>query len=242
MALSDITRKTARSDLRARIAQYTQKDIGDGELNQWLDMGQFDVATRLSAISDMWYGVKDTVAAASLAFATASVTEVGISSAATSLGIKPKDVAKFLTFVAGATSGLANKVIPWTRIEDIHGYIHNTNWDSGYAVSHFGENVYFFFGGSSGVEAATTTLTNFYIRKPDEMTADTDTVDVPTEFVDLVLMYAQSKALGKLGVTQGKQEVDADIAARFNEIKQSYQQEVGQRQAEAQPGVQTRTR
>jgi hypothetical protein len=71
-------------------------------------------------------------------------------------------------------------------------------------------------------------------------TATTETcLDVPSEFADLVIMSALSKALFKLNMLGEKQQVEADISQRFNDIRQLYSTEIQMLQTEKMPGIQT---
>jgi len=335
MALSDISRKQARSDLRSRLNEYTDEKLSDGELGHWLNMGQFDVFNRLGIISDIWYGNMDAGNDVS-GHAAGSINLMALPTGALAINI-----ARIVTVVGAVAAHIAYRVIPQVPITTLYGYIHNSNKDNSFAFTHHGEWLYFFWG--SGVILTSGAVNIFFIRKPNEMTADTsvwttilssviagntfdvsyggatitftcvaeatvlntgvagdqgaffvvganDTatavnlanginnvfgaevsassagttltvngssritgsatftsiteatpayVDVPTEFVDLVILYALSKALGKLGLTQGKQEVDQDIAERFNAINQAYAAEIAMRTREQAPGMQT---
>lgn len=233
MALSDITRKTLRSDLRARLAKVATEELLDSELNQWLNMGQFDVANRLSAISDMWYGTVQSYAG------TISIHSVGtVEAYSISASLPASKIMKY-SFISGsgASSSFNGKLIPWYRMEDLLGMADSTMYDDSWGVASFGESLYFFFGANVTMDTGAVNI--HYIRKPDEMTSDSAMADVPTQFCDLVILFAQSKALGKLGMTQNKQEIDQDISERFNEIKSMYSNEMGLIQAEKAPGVQT---
>jgi len=71
------------------------------------------------------------------------------------------------------------------------------------------------------------------------MTTDAGIMDVPTEFYDLVILSAMSKATQKLNILQLKQSVDASVAAKYSDIRAAYSQEVQQDMVEEAPGVQT---
>jgi hypothetical protein len=235
MALSDITRKLARSDLRARLAKVTTEELNDSELNQWLNMGQFDTSTRLSAISDHWYGSSVTGTDVS-AHSAGAVTALTLPA-----GALATNVAKFKSVVGGGASASFNgKLIPWCRFEELHGKLDSSLYDNEWAVSWFGEKLYFFWGTSVTMTSGTVDI--YFVRKADEMTADSGAggvVDVPTEYVDLVILYAQSRALNKLNMLGEKNEVDQDIAQRLADIRSQYANEAAIFNAEKQPGVQT---
>ncbi len=330
MALSDISLKTARSDLRSRLGKLTTEEFSDVELRQWLNYGQFDVFLRLSSISDIWYGTTQTII-----LGTALAGQ--ISAHSLSGNYAPTKIAKIIKLVTST-----DVLIPFKSDSEIHALLLNTNYESDYAANWFGEKLYIFVGANA------TALTNdaatlYFIRKPDEMVSDTsvwttvlasvvagntfnvqyggatitftcvanqtaldtgvstdqgaffvvgatdtDTaanlvnainnvfgseisassnnatltvngaakisgsttftniteampayVDVPSEFVDLVVMSAISKALFKLNMMGEKQQVEQDIVARFNDIRSLYQNEMQYMQLEKQPGIQT---
>jgi len=64
-------------------------------------------------------------------------------------------------------------------------------------------------------------------------------VDVPTEYVDLVVMGAQARALGKMQMTEKKTTVENQLAQRYGEIHQLYGQAIQVMNLESQAGVQT---
>jgi len=236
MALSNITRKKARSDLRSRLNEYTDEKFSNGELNHWINMGQYDVFNRLGVLTDIWFGTSKTDVDIS-SQALGDVNEFALPT-----GALATDVAKITTIIGQDISAIDGRVIPQYPLRNLWGFPHNSNWEEQFAFSHYGENLYFFWGSSSKISSTgvSGTVDIYYIRKPVELSTDTDTVDIPTEFVDLVIMYALSRALGKLGLTQIKQEVDQDISERFNEINKMYANEIALRQAEAAPGLQGR--
>ena len=325
MALSDISRKSLRSDLRSRLAKMTVEEFSEAELNSWLNTAQFDVFVRLSGISDIWYGTKKAITLT----AAAGVTSIPLAG-----DYAPDKISKLKKLVLAS-----GELVPFVTDNEVHSYRLNSNYDYSYSACHFGEYLDMFVGASA------TALSNnaaylYFIRKPDEMTADdnvntilftgqptagkyfrvwmgnrfvnvyarasaetsddsiffvtsvtaatnatnlaaalthaftgsgitatadTATVtitgatavqnvdvnnatfaattsvccDVPTEYVDLVVMSALSKALFKLNMLGEKQTVDADISNRFNDIRALYSSEIQLQQAEKVPGVQT---
>ena len=61
MALTSITLATLRNDLRARLPEANRSEILDSELDRFLNLGQYDVAIKLSCINSICYGTKATV-------------------------------------------------------------------------------------------------------------------------------------------------------------------------------------
>lgn len=228
MALSDITRKAARSDLRSRLAKLTVDEFTDVELNGWLNTAQFDVFVRLSSISDVWYGTKQAI---SLTAAQGAVTNIALAS-----GYGADKIAKLKKLVLAS-----GELVPFVGDSEVHSLKLNSNYDYSYAVCHFGEALDVFVG-SSATALSSNSAYLYFIRKPDEMTADSGaggTIDVPSEFYDLVILSALAKALFKLNMLGEKQAVDADIANKFNDIRSLYASEIQISQAEKVPGVQT---
>jgi len=326
MALSDITRKSARSDLRSRLAKLTTEEFQDAELNSWLNTAQFDVFVRLNAISDTWYGTSESVSITAAAGAVTAISLAGNYAA--------DKVAKFKKLI-----NAAGALIPFVSDNEVHSLQNNSNYDYSYAVNHFGEKLLVYVG-SSATALSSNASTLYFIRKPNEMTADSNTttilftgqptagtyfkvwfgnynvnvyarasaetnddsiffvtsataatnatnlnaalnhafgtgsgvtatvdsatvtitgasvanvninnatftntvstyLDVPTEFYDLVILSALSKALFKLNMLGEKQTVDADIARQFTDIRAMYGEEMQMMQVEKAPGVQT---
>ena len=235
MALSNITRKQARGDLRSRLAQVTPDPINDGELNYWLNMGQQDVALKLSSMSDHWYGTS-LVQNGGTAISVSAHTTGAVNSISMASGMLSTEIMK-LKFGIGDGGDIDGKQIPMTRLEDLYNMPSLSNCDSFYSMSHHGERLYFFWGADVSVSAATVDV--FFTRKPADMSADTDYVDVPTEYVDLVIMYAQARALSKLQMLDRKSQVDQEIAAKINDIRSVYASDIQLLQMEKTPGMQT---
>lgn len=329
MALSDVTRKEVRSDLRSRLGKLTTDDFSDAEINRWLNLAQFDVFVRLSSISDVWYGSTQTV---SISANKGIVTPISLANA-----YSADKIAKISKLV-----NASGYIVPFVTDNEIHSIAANSNYDNSYAVNWYGEKLYY-FNGASNNDLSTSSHTLYFIRKPDEMTGDSNVhtvtftntagdgkylnlwignqavrvygrttppvsadydgivfkisatpdtqrdnmvnainaafgstgvvaasggtgivtitgasnvtnvdmtnttcaastsacVDVPTEYVDLVVMSALSKALFKLNMVGEKNQVDNDISSRFNDIRQLYSSEIQINQAEKIPGTQT---
>lgn len=235
MALSNITRKQARGDLRSRLAQVTPDPLNDGELNYWLNMGQQDVALKLSAMSDHWYGTS-LVQNGGTAIDVSTHTVGEINSVSMVSGILSTEIMK-LKFAIGDGGDIDGKQIPMTRLEDLYNMPGLSNCDNFFSMAHHGERLYFFWGADVSVSAGTVDI--FFTRKPTDMTLDTSYVDVPTEYVDLVIMYAQTRALSKLQMLDRKAQVDNEIAAKINDIRAVYASDIQLMQLEKTPGVQT---
>ena len=185
MALSTITLATLRNDLRSRLPKANRDDILDAELNRFLNLGQFDVATKLSGINNIWYGTKDTV--------TIAAGVIDISSFSIMRIIKLID----------ATNG----VIPFFDESGFEEIKKNFAYDGTRGVSHFGEELDVY----AGSEAPTVgTLTLYYYRKPIDMSSSL-AMDVPSEFQDMVISFAEKKALQRLGVPSAQKEEELQL-------------------------------
>jgi hypothetical protein len=225
VALSDITLKQCRSDLQSRLNEVAPDRFGTEELNWWINMSQFDVAMTLSTISNIWYGTSQTI--------TFSATAGQITTVPLASNYAATKIMRIVKWVLGG--GRLVSFIEDDKIETLSG---NSNYDSSYLANWFGENLYLFVGSSAASMISNATRL-FFIRKPDEMTSDSGTMDVPTEFYDLVILSAMSKATQKLNILQLKQSVDASVAAKYSDIRAAYSQEVQQDLVEEAPGVQT---
>jgi len=332
MALSDVIRKVVRSDLRSRLNKFSTEDFSDAELNQWLNLGQFETFVRLSSISDVWYGSTQT-----MTLGTAAAGTVSAHALAGSYGADK--IAKIQRLITSTSI-----LVPFASFNDLYSLLQNSNYDGSYGVSWYGEKLYVFVGASASA-LTSNACTLFFIRKPDEMLGDGSTfsivsgavltgngkmfniwignqsvkvtarttlgttsegiayqdsatasvkatniynallasfpvgsgitldnstpgtvlisgggitdvqnvdganltftttvnacVDVPTEFVDLVIMSALSKALLKLNMMGEKSQVEADIASKFNDIRSLYANEMQLMQIEKTPGLQS---
>ena len=194
MALSTITLEVLRNDLRARLPKANRSDILDSELDRFLNLGQFDVATKLSGINNIWYGTKATV--------TISSSAIDISSLSIMRIIKLVDA--------------DNGVVPFFGEEAFEEIQKNCAYDASRGVSHFGDSLDVY----AGTDAPSVgVLTLYYYRKPIDMTSSL-TMDVPSEFQDMVVTFAERKALQRLGLpTANKEE---EIQLKWRDIQVSH--------------------
>ncbi len=231
MAISDITRATLRNDLRSRLSEIAPDKFVDAELNRWLNSAQFELFVKLVPYIGRWYGEissemdvsSDTVGQITvrnlLSFSTGAATDIFR-----------------LEMVWWITIGtLDNAIIPIMNIADLHSLAGNDNYN--YACCLWGEVLYIYW-------ISTSTLTNrfaymYYLRKPDEMTSDSATMDIPSEYANLLILTALSKALGKLRIMQPKQDIDKDIQSTMREIEKTFSTETQLMAMEKSPGKQT---
>lgn len=323
MALSDISRKEARSDVQSRLGLMPEADVISEEINSWLNREQFNFFNRMGPLVNKWYGKKETVAVTASAGA---VTEVALAS-----NYAATKIAQITKFVL-ADGETVYKPVEFSKLEHMLGI---TTYDSEYAYAIYGENLYVFVGASAAALSPDSSVL-YFIRKPDEMAGDinvhtitvTDAsmaaddtvtingiemivkaaattevadfiaggtddasaqnlddvigaifsatsgvtvavaanvvtvtgaktvvtskaaafaiaestasmVDVPTEFVDLIIMGAQSKAMGKLNMVGERQQVEGTLSQRYAEISQMYGQAIQLTQLEKAAGIQT---
>lgn len=234
MALSTITRGQARSDVRSRLGNVTSETLVDDELNYWLSLAQTDIASRLSAISAQWYG-EEKVDLAIASATSGGVKSYVLSDPAPSVIMKP-------LLVVGTAGIFDGELIPWSRLEDLYSYVNMTTYSNHLSVALHGASLYFFVG-EDLTPTAGDEVSFFYIRKPTAIfggaTTDSTVLDIPEEYVDLVVMHAQGKAYQKLGNIQSKADVDQDVNARLNDVRQSFAQDMQIFQAEKPLGQQT---
>ncbi|MAC53185.1 MAG: hypothetical protein CME31_11655 [Gimesia sp.] len=225
MALSDITLKQIRSDLQSRLDDVAPNKFGKEELNYWINMSQFDVAMRLSVISNIWYGTTQTVSVTASANAITTVSLTG--------NYAPTKIMKIVKWVLSN-----NTVIPFVEDTKLHTMLANSNYDSSYAANWFGESLYVFVGTSATALSANST-TLYFLRKPDEMTTDAGTLDAPTEYYDIIVLSAMAKAMSKVNMMANKATAERDVAAKLNEVRTLYGLEAQVEAAEEAVGVQT---
>ncbi|TET41444.1 MAG: hypothetical protein E3J60_04635 [Dehalococcoidia bacterium] len=320
MALSDISRKEARSDVQSRVGIKPNDEIIDEEINRWLNMEQFNFFNRMGILVNKWYGKSETVSVTATAGAVTA-----ISLASNYAATKIAQITKFILEDASTVW----KPKEFDRLEHMLG---ETTYDNEYAYAIYGEKLYVFVG-VSATALTTDSSVLYFIRKPDEMAGDTNVftvtfasattddyidvdgirfvikaavaedyayfvaasndagaanlediidnvfqtvtgvssssssavvtitgaktvtsnnstrlavatstasmVDVPTEYVDLIIMGAQAKAMGKLKMTQERNAIEQDLARRYAEIAQSYGQEIQLAQIEKAAGIQS---
>ena len=235
--LSSTTFKIAMSDLRSRIAQVTNAKVIDEELVRWLNVAQQITATKLSSICNHWYeGKEESIATAYTADAVTALNLTGLTSG------KPSLVTRYNGMVCtDGTGTMLNKVFRNAdSIEDIYSKIGSAN--DAYSVFwyHLGENMLVYVGASLTTTTCTSTL--FFTRKTIDVTMAniaTYNLDIPTEYVDLAILKAQSIALGKLDMLDKASNIDRYLMESYQEIENQYGKEAQQSQIEQQPGKQT---
>jgi len=204
-AISDVPRATLRADLRSRLPEENRTEILDTELNRFLDLGQYDAALKLSGINTIWYGKKETVTIGS-----------GV------IDISGYSIMRIIKLVDAD-----NGRIPFfdeAGFEELGG---NYAYDATRAVSHFGDELDVFAGDSA---PAVGTLTLYFYRKPASMDDTTDEkIDVPDEFQEMVVAFAEKKALQRLGLPVTAKEEELQLAWRA--IQQAYGNEFKLEQA-----------
>lgn len=235
MALSVITRKQARSDLRSRLGNITAENLVDDELNFWLHIAQVDIANRLSAISTQWYG------AVNIGISLGSLSAGAVTGLTLSSTPSPAETLRFLLMV-GTAGDIDGKVYSWARLEELYSYVNMSTYSNHLAASVHGEVIYLFTG-SDYTPAGTETVTIYSIHKPAALYGtgadDATVLNTPDEFYDLIVMNAQAKAYQKLGNTQSKNDIDKDINTRLQEVRGSFAQEMQMWNAELPQGQQT---
>jgi hypothetical protein len=204
MALTSITLATLRNDLRARLPEANRSEILDSELDRFLNLGQYDVAMKLSGINSIWYGTKATV--------TISSGTIDISSLSIMRIIKLVD----------ADNGL----VPFYDEKYFTELGGICDYDETRAVSHFGTELDVFAGSSAPTVGV---LTLYYFRNPIAMTSSL-AMDVPIEFQDMVVSFAEKKALQRLGMpTDGKEQ---EIMIKWNDLQKAFGNELTSERAE----------
>ena len=326
MALSDITRLQARSDVLSRLDMMGSNALDPAEINRWLDMGQFDFFVKMGALVSKWYGASQPVSVTASANAVTVVALTG-NYAAT----KISQITKFIQN-DGST---IYKPVEFERLEYMLG---NPSYDEALYYAWFGENLHIFVG-TSATAPSGDSGTLYFIRKPDEMGGDTNVwtitvnnyadktdgdqiiidgivleqraatpekatflaetshnataqniddlignvfgstsgvtvsvnsavvtvtgaktvsvsqttstfltlaastasmLDVPTEYVDLPILFAQARALGKLQRQDLRRGVEQDISNQYANIHATFAEEIQIKAGEKAAGIQTR--
>ena len=205
MALGTATLEQLRNDLRARLPKENRSEILNSELDRFLNLGQYDASLKLSGINSIWYGTTQTV--------TVSGGAIDISGYSIMRIIKLVDA--------------DNGIIPFYDEKYFEELSRHFEYDSSRAATHFGQSITIYEGGSAPTIG---TLTLYYYRKPAQMSSDSDTLDVPDEFQDIVVSFAEKKAMQRLGIpTTAKEE---ELMLAWQTIQRSFSNEFSLERAE----------
>jgi len=203
MPLSAVTLETLMHDLRSRLPIANRQELLETELERFLNLGQYDTAVKLSGINTIWYGTKQTV--------TISSDTIDLSSYSIMRIIKLVD----------QTNGL----VPFFDEKYFDELSKNVAYDSTRAVTHFGTELDVF----EGVSAPTVgTLKLYYYRNPVEMTSSL-AMDIPIEFQDMIVSFAEKKALQRLGISTEMKE--QELVIKWRAIQEAYGNEFALEQA-----------
>ena len=327
MALSEVTRKQARSDVYQRIDQVGSTGLINDEINLWLDRGQYDFFNRMSSLVEKWYGTNETLS--SISPSNGAITQIALAG-----NYAASKIAKIVKFMH------ADGTTIWHPVEfgKLEYMLANSTYDTHYAYAWFGENLHIFVG-TSATAPSGDSGTLYFIRKPDEMGGDTNVwtitvnnyadktdgdqiiidgivleqraattekatfvaetshnataqniddvignvfgstsgvtvsvnsavvtvtgaktvsvsqttstfltlaastasmLDVPTEYVDLPILFAQARALGKLQRQDLRRGIEQDIANQYANIHATFAEEIQIKAGEKAAGIQTR--
>jgi len=204
VALQDL--KTLRSLLRSRIGEPSEVKFTNVELNTIISAGQFDVARRLLKINKSWL---------------ADNTNINITSGVATL---PTDCGDIEAVVSSDMVNYGSfKELPLSSAglhENIFHQLRNMN-NSGYFL-HVGDELHFV--GESPWDTLPPSVIIYYIRKPIELSADTDLTIIPTQFIELILAYAEWHCALKAGLPP--EEKRAAYNAMFDELRKSVDRDI----------------
>ena len=210
MALSSVTLAQLRSDLRLRLNEITEDNFSDEELNRWLNLAQYEVAIKLNGISAVWYGTFHVYLNVSIETTDNIFYSADISNLA---------MQKLVAIHSINTDNGEYNTVPIKTMQELLGYRANNYWSSTKPVcAIWGQKLYF---NNNPTASSDWEVSVYYYAKPTEMASDGANMDVPTEFQDLVILVALQIAMRKLRIITGLESIEADIALKFNEIKQS---------------------
>jgi len=196
-ANNSVQLQEARADLRIRLDEIAEREFRDEELDRWINLGQYDTWLQLKQITSIWYGKNAQVAIAGYT------------------GTLPADCGDIKKCVYEGT------LLPMIDYKDLEGYRYSSIYGSRDFVAQRGQQI---ITTASGLIA--TGLYVYYYAKPAELTSDTDYLNVPEEFHDIVIMFAQTKAMQKLGLAEQKQATEKDIGNRLDAIRSAYMNEM----------------
>jgi len=203
MTLSTVTLEQLRNDLRSRLPKENRGEILESELNRFLNLGQYDTAIKLSGINSIWFGTKAPV--------TIGLGVIDLSSLSIQRIIKLLDA--------------DNGQVPFYDEKYFDELGVNSAYDAVRAVTHFGDELDV-FAGTDAADAGVLTL--YYYRKPVEMDVST-AMDIPVEFQDMVVTFAEKISLQRLGLPTTSKE--QEIAVKWQALQQAYGNEFQLEQA-----------
>lgn len=186
--------KNMRSILRGRINEPKEDKFTDIELNNAINIGQYDVARRLLKINKSWFAKRS------------SVSLTGVGNYLT--GTIPSDCLEIESITT-------NTGYPLRELPLSEGQLPNTNviytasWTNPY-YQIISTTLYVYHGGG---DTSSKSVNLTYIQKPTELTDDADETIIPVEFVDFIIAYAVWRCADKAGLNSlaKKREYDTMI-------------------------------
>lgn len=148
MPLSNIKRKSLRSDVRARLLQIVKTKLKNAELNEWLNIAVDNVQMELGNIVDLHYAMTEEVSTSDASHMYASAT-LNIIRLRTEWKKPDKDTGTSISY------DFANKRITSTGITVVVD-----EWNDGVILWGDGNNVYFSRVDDTYIEGVTVQLVN----------------------------------------------------------------------------------
>jgi hypothetical protein len=201
-ANNSVVREEARADLRIRLNELSEREFSDDELNHWLNLGQYDAWMQLKQITSIWYGKTGNVTL----IASPGIGDGGV-------GPLPGDCGEIKKVL------ISGVFIPVIDVKDFEGFQGNNLYSSVDFCAQRGQELIV-------TQTASGTAVVYYIAQPAELAADGTYIQVPLEHNDLVIMFAQTKAMQKLGLTEQRQATEKDIGNRLEAIRGAYMNEM----------------
>jgi hypothetical protein len=221
MALSTLGLDKLLGDLRIRLNEITEEELKNEELVRWLNLGCFDTALQLIGISGHWFLSKADLAKPSAAGIVSLIEDYN--------GDATNIVRLDRVYYDGGTPA-TRQLIPIVNVEELEGHYDNAIIGGGSGVgcvcAHWGENLYFSDPTwANGKDAQDFKIV--YIKRPTKMDASAadysaEYMDVPVEFQDLVVSFAQVRAMQKKGIVAGRKQLQQDIFNRIGQIREGY--------------------
>lgn len=185
-----------RADVRAHLDEATARFWTDAQLNTWINDGLRDIARRTETLQEI-----------------AAITAV----AGTRAYTMPTDVIRIHRVEFDPGSGQIYPLEPrqFYEMDSIWGTDQNQTraYPDYFALYGFPPTLQLYL---YPVPSQGGTLNVFYYRLPTEAVSDTDTVEVPEGWWDVVTLFAEYQALRK----------DAD--PRFTDAKAIYEEKIGE--------------
>jgi len=197
--------KNMRGVLRGRINEPSEKKFTDIELNNAINLAQYDVARRLLKINKNWFAKRTAI--------TVNTVDTYLT------GTIPSDCLEIESIITNTGYPIRELPLSEGQLPDVNA-MYAASWSNPY-YQVISTTLYIYHGVS---DASSKSVTMTYIQKPTELSNDTDETIIPIEFVNIIIACAVWYCADKAGLdsTGKKTEYDTMII----ELRESLNRDV----------------